>query len=102
MDFFQTLLITLVIFAALVAGYALVTGSGVAKAQKRRMQAVRYRHSESLDAKVDAQFRRAIAARKPKTFKVVGWRSGSTAPARAGRLRNTSTPRLALRWQSAW
>lgn len=87
MDFFQTLLITLVIFAALVAGYALVTGSGVAKAQKRRMQAVRYRHSESLDAKVDAQFRRAIAARKPKTFKVAG--SGSRMEALAVRLNRT-------------
>ena len=67
MDFFQTLLITLVIFAMLVMGYAVIAGSGVAKAQKRRVQAVRYRHSESLDAKVDAQFKRAVAARKPKT-----------------------------------
>jgi tight adherence protein B len=36
---------------------------------------LRYRHSESLDAKVDAQFKRAIAARKPKSFKVAGSRS---------------------------
>jgi tight adherence protein B len=87
MDFFQTLLITLAIFAVLVAGYALVAGSGVAKAQKRRMQAVRYRHSESLDAKVDAQFRRAVAARKPKTYKVAG--SGSRLEALAVRLNRT-------------
>lgn len=87
MDFFETLLITLVIFGALVAVYAVVAGSGVAKAQKRRMQAVRYRHSESLDAKVDAQFKRAIAARKPKTYKVAG--SGSRTEALAMRLNRT-------------
>ncbi len=87
MDFFQTLLITLVIFGALVAVYAVIAGSGVAKAQKRRMQAVRYRHSESLDAKVDAQFKRAVAARKPKTYKVAG--SGSRMEALAVRLNRT-------------
>ncbi|MCM0001250.1 MAG: type II secretion system F family protein, partial [Erythrobacter sp.] len=87
MDFFQTLLITLVIFTVLVAGYAVIAGSGVSKAQKRRMQAVRYRHSESLDAKVDAQFKRAVAARKPKSFKVAG--SGSRMEALAVRLNRT-------------
>lgn len=87
MDFFQTLLITLVIFSVLVMGYAVIAGSGVAKAQKRRVQAVRYRHSESLDAKVDAQFKRAVAARKPKTYKVAG--SGSRLDALAMRLKRT-------------
>ena len=87
MDFFQTLLITLVIFAMLVMGYAVIAGSGVSKAQKRRMQALRYRHSESVDAKVDAQFKRAVAARKPKSFKVAG--SGSRTEALAVRLNRT-------------
>jgi tight adherence protein B len=87
MDFFQTLLITLVIFSVLVMGYALVTGSGAAKNQKRRMEALRLRHSESLDAKVDAQFKRALAARKPKSFKVAG--SGSRTEALAMRLNRT-------------
>ncbi len=87
MDFFQTLLITLVIFAALVMGYLMVAGSGLAKAQKRRVQALRFRHSDSLDAKVDAQFRRAIAARKPKAFKIKG--SGSRVEALAARLDRT-------------
>lgn len=84
MDFFQTLLITLVIFTVLVLGYTLVASSGVSKAQKRRVEAVRYRHSESLDAKVDAQFKRAVAARKPKAYKVAG--SGSRLEALAMRL----------------
>ncbi len=87
MDFFQTLLITLVIFAVLVAGYAVIASSGAGKAQKRRMEAVRYRHSESLDAKVDAQFKRAIAARKPKAYRVAG--SGSRMEALAVRLNRT-------------
>jgi tight adherence protein B len=51
------------------------------------MQALRYRHSESVDAKVDAQFKRAIAARKPKSFKVAG--SGSRMEALAVRLDRT-------------
>jgi len=87
MDIIQTLLITLVIFAMLVLGYSAVAGSGAAKAQKRRMQALRYRHSESVDAKVDAQFKRAVAARKPKSFKVAG--SGSRTEALAVRLNRT-------------
>jgi tight adherence protein B len=87
MDFLQTLLITLVIFTVMVVGYLLVTGSGASKAQKRRVQAVRYRHSESLDAKVDAQFKRAVAARKPKSYKVAG--SGSRMEALAMRLNRT-------------
>jgi tight adherence protein B len=48
---------------------------------------VRYRHSESLDAKVDAQFKRAVAARKPKSFKVAG--SGSRMEALTVRLDRT-------------
>jgi len=90
MSFIQTLLITLAIFAVLVVGYTVFNGSGVGKAQKRRIQAVRYRHSESLDAKVDAQFKRAIAARKPKAYKVAG--SGSRTEALAMRLKRTGKP----------
>ncbi|MFN4241367.1 MAG: type II secretion system F family protein [Erythrobacter cryptus] len=87
MDFFETLLTTLVIFTVLVIAYLLVTGSGAAKAQKRRMQALRYRHSESVDAKVDAQFKRAVAARRPKAYKVAG--SGSRLEALQLRLTRT-------------
>jgi tight adherence protein B len=87
MDFFQTLLTTMVIFTVLVIAYLLVTGSGAAKAQKRRMQALRYRHSESVDAKVDAQFKRAVAARRPKAYKIAG--SGSRLEALQLRLTRT-------------
>ncbi|MEE4199830.1 type II secretion system F family protein [Erythrobacter sp.] len=87
MDFLQTLLITAVIFSVLVTGYVLVTGSAVGKAQKRRVQSLRYRHSESTDAKVDAQFKKAIAARRPKTHRIAG--SGSRLEALSVRLDRT-------------
>ena len=87
MEFIQTLFITLVIFSVLVLAYVLVSSSGSGKAQTRRVQALRDRHSESVDAKVDAQFKRAVAARKPKTFKVAG--SGSRSEALAIRLDRT-------------
>ncbi len=86
-EIFQTLLITLVIFSVLVGGYYLVGNSGVATAQKRRLQALRYRHSDSTDAKVESQFKKAIAARKPKAYKVAG--SGSQIEALAMRLDRT-------------
>ncbi len=87
MDFFQTLLITVAMFAALVMTYQVIAGSGVAKAQKRRMESLRYRHSESLDAKMESQFKRAVAARKPKAYKIKG--SGSRTEALAARLDRT-------------
>ena len=87
MDIIQTLLITLVIFGVLVGVYYFVANSGVATAQKRRLQALRFRHSDSTDAKVESPFKKAIAARKPKTFKVAG--SGSQLDALAMRLDRT-------------
>ena len=87
MDFFQTLLITGVIFAVIVAGYFIVAGSGAGAAQKRRIEALRYRHSESTDAKVESQFKKAIAARKPKAHRVAG--SGSRLEALEVRLDRT-------------
>ncbi|MGB3712552.1 MAG: type II secretion system F family protein [Erythrobacter sp.] len=72
MDIIQTLLITTVIFSVLVVGYLLATGTNVGKAQKRRVQALRYRHSESTDAKVESQLKKAIAARKPKAYRKKG------------------------------
>jgi len=87
MDFFDTLIITLVIFTVLVAGYLLVTGSGAGKAQKRRLDSLRFRHSESTDTKVESQLKKAIAARKPKAQRVAG--SGSRTEALEMRLDRT-------------
>lgn len=90
MDFIQTLLITVVIFAAIVMAYVLLAGSGVGKAQKRRIEALRYRHSESIDAKMESQLKRAIAARKPRAHRLAG--SASRVEALAMRLDRTGKP----------
>ncbi len=87
MDFTETLIVTVVIFAVLVSGYILVAGSGAGKSQKRRLDSLRYRHSESTDAKVESQFKKAIAARKPKMHRVAG--SGSRLEALEVRLDRT-------------
>ena len=87
MDIIQTLVITVVIFAVLVVGYLLVAGSGVGKAQKRRLESLRFRHSENTDTKVESQLKKAIAARKPKAHRVAG--SGSKVEALEMRLDRT-------------
>ncbi|KEO90348.1 pilus assembly protein TadB [Erythrobacter longus] len=87
MDILQTLLITVVIFLVIVGGYLLLTGPNVGKSQKRRIDALRFRHSDSTDSKVESQLKKAIAARKPKTHKVAG--SGSRTEALEMRLDRT-------------
>ena len=72
MDILQTLLITVVIFLVIVGGYLLLATPSVGKAGKRRLEAVRFRYSESADTKVESQLKKAIAARRPKTHKVAG------------------------------
>jgi tight adherence protein B len=52
-----------------------MSGPSVAKEGNRRLQAVRYRHSESTDTKVESQLKKAIAARKPKRHRVAGSQS---------------------------
>ena len=76
--------------AVLVLGYTAMSGPSVAKEGNRRLQAVRYRHSESTDTKVESQLKKAIAARKPKTFKLAG--SSSRTEALAIRLDRTGKP----------
>ncbi|GMN03260.1 type II secretion system F family protein [Erythrobacter sp. MTPC3] len=90
MDFTQTLLVTGAIFAVIVVGYLLATNSGAGKAQKRRLESLRYRHSESTDTKVESQLKKAIAARKPSAHRVAG--SGSRMEALATRLDRTGKP----------
>lgn len=80
----QLLLLIGFLFVVMVAGYLILSGPSAGKASHRRLQAVRYRHSESTDAKVESQLKKAIAARKPKMHKVAG--SGSRIDALATRL----------------
>jgi len=72
MDMFQTLIITIIIFAAIVGVYLVIDSGGAGKAQKRRLETLRHRHSESTDAKVESQLKKAIASRKPKAHKIAG------------------------------
>jgi len=87
MDIIQVVLLAVGVLALMVLGYTLVSGPNAGKASQRRLQQLRYRHSESTDAKVESQLKKAIASRKPKRYKVAG--SGSRVDALAGRLDRT-------------
>ena len=64
-----------------------LSGPSASREASRRLQSVRFRHSESALDKVEAQYRKAVANRKPTTFKKAG--SGSRIEALALRLHQT-------------
>lgn len=72
MGILQLLLVSGGIMTLLILGYTLLSGPSVAKESQRRLEALRYRHSESTDSKVESQLKKAIAQRKPKTHQVAG------------------------------
>ena len=84
---FQLLLFAGGMMALLAIGYALLNGPSPAKESQRRLSQVRYRHSESTDAKVESQLKKAIASRKPKMHRIAG--SESRLAALAVRLDRT-------------
>ncbi|MDC0887400.1 type II secretion system F family protein, partial [Altererythrobacter sp.] len=55
-----------------VVGYTIFSAPSASKESQRRLNAVRYRHSESTDTKVESQLKKAIASRKPKAHVVAG------------------------------
>lgn len=67
--------------------YLALAGPNAAKASQRRLDQLRYRHSENTDTKVKSQLKKAIAARKPKAYRVAG--SGSRIEALSIRLDRT-------------
>jgi tight adherence protein B len=75
MSILQTLLLASGVMGLLVIGYLLFDGTSASKTTQRRLQAVRYRHSESTDAKVENQLKKAIASRKPKVQHAAGAKS---------------------------
>ena len=87
MSILQLLLFAMGLMAVLVIGYTALTGTSAGKESARRLQAVRYRHSESTDAKVESQLKKAIASRKPRTHVVAG--AGSRIEALSIRLERT-------------
>nr|WP_166177240.1 type II secretion system F family protein [Altererythrobacter segetis] len=87
MSVIQLVLVAAGLMALMAIGAMLLTGASPAKEGQRRLQAVRYRHSESTNAKVESQLKKAIASRKPKMHKVAG--SGSRGEALSLRLDRT-------------
>ena len=87
MDLMQMVLIVVGVLAVLGIGYSALAGPSAAKASQRRLQQVRYRHSENTETKVESQLKKAIAARKPKLHKIAG--STSRVDALAIRLDRT-------------
>jgi tight adherence protein B len=87
MSLLQLLLIAAGLMAVMVLGWSALSGPNPVKEGNRRLQAVRYRHSDSTTDKVEAQLRKAVAARKPKMHKIAG--SGSRIEALMMRLNRT-------------
>ena len=83
----QVMLLAVGVIVMAGLGYAALAGPSTGKASSRRIQQIRYRHSESTAARVESQLKKAIAARKPSSYKVAG--SGSRVEALAIRLDRT-------------
>jgi tight adherence protein B len=90
MNIVQLLLFAGGLTTLMALGYMLVAGPSPAKEGSRRLQTVRYRHSQSTASKVESQLKKAIAARKPRVYRLAG--SGSQAEALHLRLRRTGKP----------
>jgi tight adherence protein B len=87
MDISQLLLIAVGLMAFMVLGYLAFSGPSPTKEAARRLEMVRYRHSDSTTDKVEAQLKKAVAARKPKRHQIAG--SESRVAALAMRLHRT-------------
>lgn len=87
MDMAKFGVIALGMFAILFIAYILLYGSSETRTQARRLQQIRFRHSENGAAKVEAQFKKAVAARRHKRHATAG--SDSKLAALALRLERT-------------
>ncbi len=72
MGILQLLLIAMGMMSIMVLGYLALSGPSAAKESARRLEALRYRHSDSASAKMEAQLKKAVAARKPKLHQLAG------------------------------
>ena len=87
MTVLQVLLMTGGLMVVLVLGYLALSGPSPDKEGSRRLQALRYRHAETTTDRVEAQLRKAVAARKPQARQIAG--SQSRLQALALRLHRT-------------
>jgi len=67
MDPVDLLLMGGMVAGAIMLGTLLLTGGTSGKQAQRRLQAVRLRHGDSAQMRVESQLKKAIAARQPKT-----------------------------------
>ena len=72
MNFLQLLLIAVGLMGTMVLGWIAFSGPSAQKEGARRLQALRYRHSDNSVDKVEAQLKKAVAARKPRTHQIAG------------------------------
>ena len=72
MDMAQFGIIALGMFAIMFIAYVVLYGSSASRAQTKRLQQIRFRHSENGEAKVEAQFKKAVAARRVKPHRIAG------------------------------
>ncbi|MFM5893507.1 MAG: type II secretion system F family protein [Novosphingobium sp.] len=72
MSILQLLLIAVGMMSFMVLGYLALSGPSAAKESARRLESLRYRHSDSTSAKMEAQLKKAVAARKPKLHQLAG------------------------------
>ena len=79
MNIIQILLIAVGLMSFMVLGYLALSGPSPAKESQRRLQSLRFRHSDSTSDKVEAQMRKAVAARKPKMHHIAGSQSRTAA-----------------------
>ncbi|WP_066555713.1 type II secretion system F family protein [Croceicoccus bisphenolivorans] len=87
MDIAQIGIIALGMFAIMFIAYIVLYGSAATRQQTKRLQQIRFRHSENGEAKVEAQFKKAVAARRVKPHHAAG--SDSKIAALALRLDRT-------------
>lgn len=87
MSILQPLLIAAGFMAIVVMCYLAFAGPSAAREGARRLQGLRDRHAESTQDRVEAQLRKAVAARKPKMHQIAG--SDSRIAALALRLHRT-------------
>ncbi|AXB76204.1 type II secretion system F family protein [Novosphingobium sp. P6W] len=84
MNFLQLITVAAGLSGVLLLLWAAFSGPSPAKESTRRLKSVRFRHSASGSDRLEAQMRRAVAARKPKGHHIAG--SGSRTEALALRL----------------
>ena len=90
MNILQLIIVAAGLMGLMALGYTLLGGASPAKESARRLKAVRFRHSENTKDRVEAQMRKAVAARKPKLHKIAG--SSSRLDALALRLHRSGMP----------